>query len=235
MLISRSKFFSTEPFYITENLQFSAQEVINKLSPFLTEDRLNKIQKVANSRIWDIEPVLENIYDRGNISAVMRSAEAFGFINFNVISPGEKFKNSKRVTQGAEKWLNVREFKSTKDCVRDLKQRGVKIFATDLNSDIDLEDADFSGPSALVLGNEKEGISAEMAELADHRICIPMNGFIQSFNISVAAALSFYHIYNFRLKCVQKNVITSEQIDLIKANYIFNSVQRPIQILKSGL
>ena len=94
------------------------QKVIEKFSFLLTEQRLKKIERVVSQRSNSLIPVLENIYDRGNISAVMRSAEAFGFYDFHIIYSVAPFKESARVTQGADKWLNVKKGNQTETALQ---------------------------------------------------------------------------------------------------------------------
>ena len=87
---------------VNAHLKVNYQVVLEKIGPLLTEDRVKKIEKVVAQRNFDTAVVLESIYDRGNISAVMRSAEGLGFGNFHVIETQEKFKESARVTQRSE-------------------------------------------------------------------------------------------------------------------------------------
>ncbi len=107
--------------------------------------------------------------------------------------PGAKFKAAKRVSKGAEKWLDVHLHNSPSNSLSELRKDGFKVYATDLNTDKTIDDLDFSKPIAIVLGNENEGTSKEMIDAVDGTFRIPMFGFSQSFNISVAAALIFYH------------------------------------------
>jgi tRNA (guanosine-2'-O-)-methyltransferase len=206
---------------ISTHLKVHYKLVLEKLGPLLTADRKEKIQRVVSQRNFDTAVVLESIYDRGNISAVMRSAEGLGFGNFHVIETQEKFKESARVTQGADKWVETKKWKTTTDCVKHLKQNGYKICVTHLDATSKpLHEIDFSGKVALVLGNEKNGVSPEMVAAADERIIIPMSGFVQSFNISVAGALSLYHISQDRLKKNGSNAsLNEEEQAVLRAHY----------------
>lgn len=200
---------------------FTAQQVLQVVSPLLTEERRKKIQRVASERCFDFVPVLENIYDRGNASAVMRSAEAFGFAQVHMIELGEKFKESQRTTAGADKWTEVNKWKSTAECVQELKRQGKQIVVTHLSeSSKAISDVDFSKPTALVLGNEKDGVSREMVQAADHCVLLPMVGFVQSYNISVAAALCFYHAFEDRKRRLGRSASVSDfEIETLKAIY----------------
>lgn len=196
------------------------QKVIEKFSFLLTEQRLKKIERVVGQRSNSLIPVLENIYDRGNISAVMRSAEAFGFYDFHIIDSVAQFKESARVTQGADKWLNVKKWNQTELALQNFKDKGVKIYTTALTDKaLKIEDLDFSHPIALVLGNEKDGVSQTALDMSDGNVLIPMVGFTQSFNISVAAALCFQEA---RKKAI---VINDLEAQALKASYILNSLQ----------
>ncbi len=205
--------------------KLSASEVIKSLEEIITEERKQKIEQVINARSNDFIPVLEDIYDRGNTNAVMRSAEAFGFYNFVTIDKeGARFKESNRITKGTHKWLDVKKHTSVKSAVSDLKKKGFKIYCTSLESSVPIADIDFTQKTALVFGNEKEGVSSEMQELADGNCIIPMEGFAQSFNISVAAAISFYHVYLQRVQALGKNGnLSDDEMLNLKANYYIKS------------
>ena len=207
-------------------------EIETKVWPLLTPERQTKIERVASQRCFDISVVLESIYDRGNISAVMRTAEGLGFADFHIIETAEKFKNANRVTQGADKWVESRKWKSTTEAIKYFKDNKIRICVTSLEAAKPLHEVDFSTPLALVLGNEKDGASKEIIEAADERVIIPMPGFVQSFNISVAGALCLYQISQSRLKQRGTNVdVTTEQIRILKAQYALRTLDSADSIL----
>jgi tRNA (guanosine-2'-O-)-methyltransferase len=217
-------------------MKVSKEDVMKHVFPLLTEDRQKKIARVAASRCFDISVVLESIYDRGNISAVMRTAEGLGFSNFHIIETFEKFKNANRVTQGADKWVESKKWKSSRDFIDFAKKNKIRICVTSLEAAKPIHEVDFSSPLALVLGNEKDGVSKEMLEAADERVIIPMPGFVQSFNISVAGALCLYQIYQDRLKRLGKvEDVTPEQIEILKAHYALRTLDSADEILKAKL
>lgn len=192
-LFSKRKLILTDKIRVG-NRNVSVDAIIERLSPVLTEHRRENLERVIASRSFHLVTVLENIYDRGNISAVMRSADAFGFLQMHLVDkPDAKFKAANRVSKGTEKWLDVHLHSTPDSAVSALKARGYQIYATDLDTDITIETLDFSKPTAIVLGNEKEGVSKEMLAQVDGKFRIPMYGFAQSFNISVAGALILYH------------------------------------------
>jgi tRNA (guanosine-2'-O-)-methyltransferase len=199
----------------------------------LTAERRQKIDRVVAGRNFDTAVVLEGIYDRGNISAVMRTAEGLGFANIHVIETQEKFKEANRVAQGADKWVETTKWKQSSECIKALKAQGYKICVTTLEASKPLSEIDFSGKTALVLGNEKDGASPEMIAAADERMIIPMPGFVQSFNISVAGALCLYHILQDRTHRRGSNAdLTPEQQDILKAYYYLRTQDSAADSLK---
>lgn len=215
---------------------FQVFEVIKHLQPLVTEERDEKIKRVIAHRTLEIVPVVENLYDRGNVSAVMRTAEGLGFQNMHVIQPGVRFKEANRVTQGADKWLDIHQWKSTSECINHLKGSGFKICVTTFEGAKPISEIDFLKPTAVVFGNEKEGASAEILEMADEKMLIPMSGFIQSFNISVAAALTFYHIRQQRdSKWQGESELNSAQQNWLYASYLLKTVGHATEILERSI
>ena len=207
----------------------AVSRIIELARAYLTPERQARIQAAVAGRTYSIVPVLEGIYDRGNISAVMRSAEAMGYQRVHVIETGEKFKKANRVTQGSDKWLDVTRWQSTKDCARHLKDAGYRIYATHLDEAAkSIDEIDFSHPAAIVLGNEKDGVSAEMLKVADERIIIPMHGFVQSFNISVAGAIALYHIRQDRVRSLGAHGdLSASERQILEALFHVRSTKNP--------
>ncbi len=215
------------------DLEVSVTDIIGCLGLGMTEERRKRIDQVVAQRSLHVISVLENIYDRGNVSAVMRSAEASGFLRMHLVDqPGGRFKAANRVTRGAEKWLDVRAHSSASSAVEELKAQGYQIWATDLNTSNSIDDVDWGRPTAFVLGNEKDGVSAEMLALADGSFRIPMQGFSQSFNISVAAALIFYHARLAARRLGDEALLKETQRQQVLANYYLRCFDNPEVLLQ---
>lgn len=185
----------------------------------MTEKRSEKINHVLDHRQQGIV-VLEDIHDPHNAAAVLRSVDAFGFQTVYFIFEKEKRYNPKRVgklsSASANKWLTIEVFPSTEECYRKLKSDGYTIYATALGSTKPLNLYDSLptlGPRiALVFGNEHEGISAYARDHADHHLYVPMQGFVQSFNISVFAALTLGEITRKRMgEGMEKYLLEEEE------------------------
>lgn len=217
--------------------RLKASEIVSLLKPHLTAERINRIEQVISGRTFHVATVVEHLYDIGNISAVMRSAESFGYLPFHIIEkPGARYKKSDRVSKGSEKWLDLHKWSKTGDCLARLKDQGYRIYVTTLDEAVPLEDQTFDGPTAIVFGNEKEGVSPQALEWADQRVAIPMKGFTQSFNISVAAALSFYQIYQKRVAGGGKSGDLSDlEQEQVRASYYLRTLDSAEEIIKSKL
>lgn len=222
--------------FLVQNRTFSSNEIIERLGPCMEEARIARLNEVIEQRSFNVAPVLENIYDRGNVSAVMRSAEAFGYINFHIVEkPEARFKHSNRVSKGTERWMDVQKHESTNACVKELRRQGFKIYCTDLSATHTIDEIDFTGlPTAIVLGNEKDGVSPEMVDFSDGTFILPMAGFAQSFNISVAGALVFYHIFQARKSQGVSGDLSEKEKQILLANYMFRSVGAAEKILLSS-
>lgn len=166
-----------------------------------SERRAEKVRTVLRNRQPDLTVVMENLHDPHNVSAVLRSCDAVGVMQVELLYNLEKFPRiGKKSSSSASKWLNVRKHKTVDSCYATLRSEGFKIYATHLGaSAVSLYDVDLTTKAALVFGNEHRGVSEEAATKADANLVIPMVGMIQSLNISVACAVSLYEAMRQRL------------------------------------
>ncbi len=166
------------------------------------ERRKNKIFKVLEQRQPDLTVVMENIHDPHNVSAMLRSADAVGIHEVNLIYTTEKFPSiGSKSSSSANKWIGRRKFSSVKECYDQLREEGFQILATRLDENAkQLYEFDLTKPTAFVFGNEHAGVTDEAANLADATVYIPMKGMIQSLNVSVACAITIYEALRQRIK-----------------------------------
>lgn len=167
----------------------------------VTEKRKEKILNAAKNRQFSLKLVLENIHDPHNVSAIFRSCDAVGVPSVSLIYNYEKFpKIGKKSSASAFKWVEKEKFKSVEDCFNNLRENDFKIYATAItNNAVNLYDLDLTDKCAVVLGNEHRGVSEEAILMADKCFTIPMYGFVQSLNVSVAAAVILYEAQRQRL------------------------------------
>lgn len=161
----------------------------------LTPERLQRLYNVLCRRTKHIAVVLEAVDDGHNQAAVLRTVEALGIQQVTVVTGCAPFNPSKGVTQGAHKWLTINKKPSIVEALGDLKDQGYQVLASYLSDDaMPLSKVDVSRPIAVLFGNEHSGVSDEALSLVDGKFVIPMQGFSQSFNISVAAAITLYDL-----------------------------------------
>jgi tRNA (guanosine-2'-O-)-methyltransferase len=161
---------------------------------FKTEKRLKKIEKIASARQFSLRVVLENIHDPHNVSAILRTCDAVGVSQVDLLYTIEKLpKISKVSSASSKKWVERRKFEASEECIETLRKEGFKIYGTMLAEDAEnVYDLDLTEKIAIVMGNENRGLSKEMIDACDKHIYIPMRGMIQSLNVSVATAVVLY-------------------------------------------
>lgn len=168
---------------------------IDKLKPFVTENKQSLIRQVLDQRTRQVTVVLEDIYQSQNASAVIRTSECFGIQDVHVVEKKHKYTLNPRVVHGASKWMslyqyNQKENRDIDDCLDELKKRGYTLYATSVDPEArDIHSLIPDHKMAFIFGTEISGISDKVREKADHFVHIPMVGFTESYNISVSAAL----------------------------------------------
>lgn len=166
----------------------------------MTERRKQKMLDVLRRRQPTLTVVIEDIHDPHNVSAILRSADAVGILEVQLVYVHDQFpKLGRKSSASANKWIVRRQFKSISACYKQLRLEGFKIYATRLGvTSKSLYDIDLTQKVALVFGNEHRGVSEESAALADENFQIPMVGMIQSLNVSVACAVALYEAFRQR-------------------------------------
>jgi tRNA (guanosine-2'-O-)-methyltransferase len=173
--------------------------LLSYLSGFLTERRLARFHEVLAARTRYITVALEDIYQPHNASAVLRTCDGFGVQDVHIIENRNTYRVNPEVALGSSQWLDLIKYGGAGDnttaAVTALRERGYRIVATSPHrDDVRLEDLDLAeGKIAFLLGNELDGLSETAVEAADAHMRIPIYGFVESFNISVAAAIILHH------------------------------------------
>jgi len=176
---------------------------IKEVKVMPSDRRLEKIRNVAAGRQRDIVVVLEDVFDPHNAAAIFRTCDAYGIQNayliFETVEPYDPKKVGKSSSATANKWLDFKIFHSTKECLQELKEEGYVIVSTLLDKEANnLYEFKWPKKIALLVGNEHAGLSKTAAELSDHKVYIPMQGMVQSLNVSVATAICISEIYRAR-------------------------------------
>ncbi len=198
----------------------------------VTEERRKKIERVISGRLKGLACVCENFAKPHNAAAILRTCEALGILNVYVIEEDVPFEPSRTVTQGADKWLDVRRYRRAERAVEALREAGYALYAAlPGRGSLPLEELPCDRPLALVFGAEATGISEKLLAACDGSFHIPMWGFSQSFNVSVAAAISLYHCSRRRREYLGRpGDLSPEEREALRERYLSLSLppsQRP--------
>ena len=203
-------------------------EVIRVLGPRLSEERKRRIDKVAANRTGKLAVAIEGVHDPHNTAAVIRTADAFGILEVHIIEGDTKFRSSRKVTQGAHKWVDVGIWSNVKAFIEAMKARGRRVLVAAMDGSQSVGDlSPIEEPTVLVFGNEAEGISDDMLASADGTFRIPMYGFVESFNISVAAGISIA-----TLRAGGGGDLSARDLKVLRARYYLRSVRAGYDIVK---
>ena len=171
------------------------EDVLLEMYDLITPNKREMFDRIAGDRTRHLAVVLENVYQEHNASAILRTCDCFGVQDLYVIEKNFRYEVKRDIALGAGRWVDMHHFDSgehpDKDCIIALKQKGYKIVSTSPHATSrTIHDLDLSQPVAIVFGTERRGISDEMKSLSDEFVKIPMYGFTESFNVSVAAAIT---------------------------------------------
>ncbi|NHF59367.1 RNA methyltransferase [Flavobacteriaceae bacterium TP-CH-4] len=171
------------------------QELLSYLERFITPKRKRRFEEVLERRTKFVTVAIEDVFQMHNTSAVIRSCEVFGLQEAHVIEGRFGKRLDKNIAMGAQQWVDVHRYESSKECIQTLRKQGYRIIATTPHNDSCLlHDFEIIDKTALFFGTEKEGLSQEVLEEADGYLKIPMAGFTESLNISVSAAIILHDI-----------------------------------------
>lgn len=171
----------------------SGEEIPEDAAPArpVTPRRRARIFQVLSQRQPDLTLVLANIHDPHNVSAIYRSCDAFGVSRVHLYYTDTPFPAlGRKSSASARKWVESERHRDRGALFAALRGQGMQVLATSCSSEArPLREWDFLRPTAVILGNEHEGVDETLLAEADGRLYIPMHGMIQSLNVSVAAAV----------------------------------------------
>jgi len=216
--------------------EMSAQDVVALLGPRISESRRSTIDEVLTRRTDNLTVVVEGMVDLGNVSAVMRSADGFGVQSFHAIDTADVYKRSRRTTRGTDKWLDRYRWGDPESCFAHLRDAGYSVVIAEPENGTPLYETDLSDRVALVFGNELDGVSAVARRFAERAITIPMLGFGESFNISVAASVILSEAVRQRTERFGRSGdLGEETLRRIRAVWYMKSVREARLILERAI
>jgi tRNA (guanosine-2'-O-)-methyltransferase len=157
--------------------------------------RQQRIKHLKESRRSDLALVLENLDDDKNIAMILRTAESFGVGKIYIIHTGKKPKMLRKISSGAAKWLDIKYFTNTEECLKELKAAKFKLYGALVNPEAAvLWEEKFTGKVAIVMGSESKGLSEEAQKLVDKNLYLPMFGLTESLNVAIASSIFLYEV-----------------------------------------
>lgn len=167
---------------------------------FLTPERLGRIKSVLCRRQKDLTLVMDNIWDPHNVSAILRSCDAFGVHRVHLHYTTEKWPDlGVKSSASAKKWIERVCHTDAAAMLEGFRQAGMQVIRTGFSDTAKpLYDFDFTKPTAVILSNEHRGASPEITAAVPEELYIPMQGMVQSLNVSVAAAVILYEMHSQR-------------------------------------
>lgn len=159
----------------------------------MSPERYQRINTLLDTRQTDLTVVMENVHKNHNLSAVIRSADAIGVHEMHAIWLTKKARLSGGTALGSQNWVKIHNHNTVTDAVEATQGKGMQLIVTHLSAQaIDFRDVDYTRPTAILLGQEKYGVTEQALGLADYHVKIPMVGMAQSLNVSVAGAVMLY-------------------------------------------
>lgn len=219
-------------------------KLIEYFKKFINDDRYKRMTDVLNRRTDYLTIVLEDLHYSQNASSVIRHCDAFGIQNIYIIENRNRFKLKNHAVRGTLKWVGLNTFSKQKhnslSTINNLKEQGYRIIATSPRpggktpATFDLK----KGKTAIFFGNERDGLSDEVLSNADEFLHIPMEGFVESLNISATCAIILQQLgerlrdsgINWQLSYSEKNRILLNWLrgSIKKASHIEEAYNRTI-------
>jgi tRNA (guanosine-2'-O-)-methyltransferase len=159
----------------------------------MTPERYEKLKAILDARQPDLTVLMEDVHKPRNFAAILRSCDAVGALEAHAVAPeGIPFRRPKAAA-GSTRWVKIRRHKRIEEGVQLLRNKGMRIIAAHPSPRaLDFRDYDYTQPTAIIMGSELRGLSAEALAMTDEGVVIPMQGMVQSLNVSVSAALILF-------------------------------------------
>ena len=196
ILISEIDKYKMRQMAQTENYQ----GVIAVVPPFEYSD-VEDILNLAKERNEDpFVVILDGIEDVHNLGSIIRTAETAGVHGIVIPKRRSAMVNAtvNKVSAGAVEHMKIARVNNINETIKELKDAGLWICGTDINTNTYYNQQDLKGPIAIVIGSEGFGISRLVKENCDFSVKIPMKGKVQSLNASVSAGIVIYEVVRQR-------------------------------------
>ena len=184
--------------YVTDKIFASITQVTNPQGIMAIIEKGDTDAQIDYTQ--DIIVALDDVQDPGNLGTILRTVDSIG-LNQIIVSKGtaDAF-NSKvvRSTMGAIFRVKIIEVENLPQAIKEMRRHRFKLMVTSLQTDNSIYDIQFN-KKIIVIGNESNGVSKEIQEMADEKAKIPMLGKTESLNASVAAGVVMYEYVRQKL------------------------------------
>ena len=159
----------------------------------MTPARYARLRAILDRRQPDLTVLMDDLQKPHNVSAVIRTCDAVGVFEVHAVSSSASFTPKRSSAGGTGRYVPVRLHASTEAAISQLRSNGFRVLAAHLAPDArDFRSVDYTLPTAVLLGTEKDGVPPATEALVDGSIVIPVLGAVTSLNVSVAAAVILY-------------------------------------------
>jgi len=233
---------------IPEKFQKNIGKITEALTPLLTDKRLQRMRHVVSTRSRKVCAVFENTHHAHNISAVLRTMDAFGFLDvfFLYNNPHIRFRAHDSIDRSASKWLMIRNQDSVATCAQVLKENNYKIalisrpdfsktskyyqmelpaFSTAKLDERPFLELQKNHDIALVFGTELYGVSEEWTQYADFYLSVDMYGFCESLNVSVCAGIVLNSLRDSLSKHSQLPLLSEFERSLLLEHWMIKDLE----------
>jgi tRNA (guanosine-2'-O-)-methyltransferase len=205
---------------------WTPEGVIETLEPLAVDERRARLWSVIRSRIGSVTVLMDAPHDPHNAAAVLRSCDGFGLPRVHLVPREEAFAVGRTVAKGAERWIEVVPHPTPEQALAALHAQGFTTVATHPEGNLEPDDLARLPRVAIILGNEHDGLRDALHEGAKESVRIPMRGFVESFNVSVAGAVLLYAATRGR----SGDLPEAEQLRFY-ARALVRSVPRALEVL----
>jgi tRNA (guanosine-2'-O-)-methyltransferase len=203
-----------------------AAEVISRVSPYLTEARIERIESVLAGRLGSLHVAVERPEDPHNAAAIVRTAEALGALHVHAIDAPFGTLHAGQTTQGSYYWVHTYHHADHAQFLQSTRTRGVCIAGATMQGRHTVEELPDDRPLCVLFGNEKVGLSPALLAHCDLTFRIPMVGMSESLNLSVSAAIVLYNAARARRARIGKATdLEGDELARERARYYGRSVQ----------
>ncbi len=201
-------------------------KIIERLEPYVTQRRKERIEAVINARLKDVHLAVECPADINNAFAAVRTCEALGISTIHIINPEGDAKGARATTQGAVYWVNIQFYDSLTEFLQTIKDQNFLLAGGIMSATVKVAELSVKKPICIILGNEQRGLSKQTQTACDMLYSIPMYGMSESLNLSVSAAISLYDITTRkRQQLKQDGNLTVKEAQVTRAKYYLQSVK----------